>query len=117
MTEPRESKDLFTRLAEVGEDAIQKIADMPAAGKLTDTLNGLRTRVDELQRKVRGIDELERRVTALEKRVDDLGGKKPATRRRTTRSAAATKRKRATSAGSDAPVQREGGGSEAEPSA
>ena len=49
MAEER-GKDLFTRLAEAGEDAIQRISDMPGAAKLTDTVNTLRGRVDELQR-------------------------------------------------------------------
>lgn len=90
MAESPGNKDLFTRLAEVGEDAINRIADMPAANKLTEAVNSLRTRVDELQRRVRGLDELERRVTGLEERVEELAGKKPATRRRTTRSGGAT---------------------------
>ena len=86
-----ESKDFFTRLAEVGEDAIQKIADMPGATKLTDTVNTLRNRVDELQKRVRGLDELERRVGELEKRVEKLERKpKAAPRRRTTRSGSGT---------------------------
>jgi polyhydroxyalkanoate synthesis regulator phasin len=79
-------KDLFTRLAEVGEDAIHKIADMPGAVKLTDTVNTLRTRVDDLQKRVRGLDELERRVGELEQRVEQLSAVKPAPRRRTARS-------------------------------
>jgi hypothetical protein len=99
MTEPQDSKDLFTRLAEVGEDAIQRIADMPGATKLTDAVNGLRSRVDELQRRVRGLDELERRVSVLEQRVDELAGKKPTTRRRTTRSGGATTRRPTDSTG------------------
>jgi polyhydroxyalkanoate synthesis regulator phasin len=101
MTESEGSKDLFTRLAEVGEDAIHKIADMPAATKLTDAVNSLRTRVDDLQRRVRGLDELERRVAELEQRVDALAGEKPAPRRRTTRSGAATTQKRATGKSSE----------------
>jgi hypothetical protein len=94
MAEPQENKDLFTRLAEVGEDAIQKIADMPGAAKLTEAVNTLRSRVDELQKRVRGLDELERRVSALEGRVDELSGKpKAAPRRRTTRSGTGSKGK------------------------
>jgi hypothetical protein len=76
-----ESKDLFTRLAGVGEDAIQRIAEIPRLTRLTDTVNGLRTKVDELQRRVRGLDELERRVGELEKRVEELSAK-PGSRRR-----------------------------------
>jgi hypothetical protein len=85
-----ERKDLLTRLADAGEDAIQRLADVPGAGKLTDTLNGLRGRVDDLQRRVRGIEDLEERLTRLEKRVAELeGGRRRTTARRaSTRSTA-----------------------------
>ena len=36
----------------------------------------MRDRVDELQKKVRGIDELERRVAALEQRLEEVSGPK-----------------------------------------
>ena len=73
MAEQPQSKDLFTRLTEAGEEAMHKIADMPGAAKLTDAVNTLRTRVDELQKRMRGLDE--------------LSAAKPAPRRRTTRAA------------------------------
>jgi uncharacterized protein Yka (UPF0111/DUF47 family) len=94
--EPQEAKDFFTRLAEVGEDAIHKIAELPAASKLTDSVNSLRdtvnaqrTRVDDLSKKVRGVEALERRVDELERRLDEVGGKKPAPKKRTTKATAA----------------------------
>jgi polyhydroxyalkanoate synthesis regulator phasin len=80
--ETAEAKDLFTRLAEVGEDAIQRIAEIPGLARLSDSVNSLRTRVDDLQRKVRGLDALEQRVSDLEERVDELSAAKPAPRRR-----------------------------------
>ena len=67
-------KDLLTRLADAGEDAIQRLGEMPGAGRMMDAMTGMRDRVDELQRRVRGLDALERRVAALEERVDRLGG-------------------------------------------
>jgi len=88
-TEEPQSKDLFTRLAEAGEEAIHKISDFPGAAKLTDTVNTLRTRVDELQKRVRGLDELEQRLAELERRVDELAAANSAPRRKTTRAAAA----------------------------
>ena len=87
MAEQPQTKDLFTRLTEAGEEAIHKIADMPGAAKLTEAVNTLRTRVDELQKRVRGLDELEERIVELERRVDQLSAAKPAPRRRTTRAA------------------------------
>jgi hypothetical protein len=87
MAEQPQTKDLFTRLTEAGEEAIHKIADMPGAAKLTEAVNTLRTRVDELQKRVRGLDELEERIVKLERRVDELSAAKPAPRRRTARAA------------------------------
>jgi hypothetical protein len=93
MAEQPQSKDLFTRLTEAGEEAIHKIADIPGAAKLTDAVNTLRTRVDELQKRVRGLDELEERMAKLERRVDELSGAKPAPRRRTPRAASSKRAK------------------------
>jgi hypothetical protein len=67
-----ERKDLIARLADAGEDAIQRLADLPGASRFTDGLNQMRTRVDDLSRRVRGVEELERRVAALEERVEAL---------------------------------------------
>ena len=75
-------KDLFTKLAEAGEDAIQRLSDMPGLTKVTESVNTMRTRVDDLSRRMRGVEDLERRIEVLEKRVDKLSG--PKARRRTT---------------------------------
>jgi polyhydroxyalkanoate synthesis regulator phasin len=81
------TKELFTRLAEVGEDAIHRIAEIPGLTRLSETVNNLRSRVDELQRRVRGLDDLERRVAELEQRVDKLSAK-PAPRSRSKKTGA-----------------------------
>jgi phage shock protein A len=65
-------KDLLSRLADAGEEAIQRIGELPGASRFTDSMNTMRARVDELQRKMRGIDELEKRVAKLEKQVAAL---------------------------------------------
>ena len=65
-------KDLLTRLADAGEEAIQRLGEMPGANRMMDAMTGMRDRVDELQRRVRGLDALEQRVAALEQRVDEL---------------------------------------------
>jgi hypothetical protein len=70
----REPKDLLTRLADAGEEAIQKLADAPGADRLLGAVQSLRERMDEVQKKVRGIDALEARVAELENRVDALAG-------------------------------------------
>jgi len=65
-------KDFLARLADAGEDALQRIADLPGGQKALTAMNDLRTRVDDMAKKVRGIDAIEARVTKLEKDVAAL---------------------------------------------
>jgi cell division protein FtsB len=53
---------------------------VPGGSKLVDVVHDTRSRLDELQRKVRGIDVLEERVAKLEERVATLE-QKPAARK------------------------------------
>ena len=78
----RGEKDLLTRLADAGEEAIQRLGEVPGGKKVLDAVTGVRDRVDELQHRVRDLAGLEKRVQDLEKKVAALS-KKPATRRRT----------------------------------
>lgn len=73
-------KDLLSRLADAGEEAIQRLAKAPGGENVVKALNTSRERVDELQKKVRGIESLEKRVAALEKKVDALSKPAPAKR-------------------------------------
>jgi len=84
-----ENKDLLTRLADAGEDAIQRLGDVPGGRRVIETMTGMRERIDELQRRVRGLDELEKRVTELEKKVASSESAAPR-KRTTTRKASAT---------------------------
>jgi hypothetical protein len=83
---PRE-KDFVTRLTDAGEEALQRIAELPGGQRALGAANELRTRVDELTKKVRGIDALEARVAKLEKQLAELKPprKAPASRRASTR--------------------------------
>jgi uncharacterized protein YceH (UPF0502 family) len=65
-------KDLVARLADAGEDALQRFAELPGGQRALNAFNDLRARVDDLGKKVRGIDALEARVSKLEKQVADL---------------------------------------------
>lgn len=65
-------QDLLGRLADLSEEAIQRLSEAPGADRVLNALNGLRDRIDELQKRVRGLEELERRLAALEKKVDRL---------------------------------------------
>ena len=66
--------DLLGRLADLSEDALQRLSDAPGAERVLGALNSMRDRVDELQKRVRGLEDLEKRVAALERKVDKLGG-------------------------------------------
>ncbi len=63
---------MIARLADRGEQTIARLADLPGGAKALRAMNDLRARVDELGKKVRGIDELEQRVAKLEKEVATL---------------------------------------------
>jgi hypothetical protein len=92
----REPKDLLTMLADRGEEAIQRLSDAPGADRVLGAAQALRDRLDEIQKRLRGLDAIERRVAALEKRVDSLSGAK---------SRSTTTRKRASSSKSGARVK------------
>jgi len=74
-------KDFVTRLADAGEEALQRLADLPGGQKALTAMNDLRTRVDDLTKKVRGIDALEVRIVKLEKEVAALKKAKTGPRR------------------------------------
>ncbi len=66
------NKDLLGRLADLSEEAIQRLAEAPGADRILQALKGLGDRVDELQRRTKGFEELERRLSDLEKKVSAL---------------------------------------------
>lgn len=65
-------KDLITRLADAGEDAIQRLGELPGGKTMVEAASNFRARLDELAVRIRAIDPLEKRVTALEKRLATL---------------------------------------------
>ena len=71
-TKEKNTQDVIGRLAGRGEDALNRLAELPGGTKALKAFNDLRQRVDELSRKVRGVDELERRVAKLEKELSAL---------------------------------------------
>jgi len=66
-TDAAKTDDVITRLAGKGEEAIRRIVDLPGGQRALEAFNDLKLRVDDLSKKVRGVDELESRVTRLEK--------------------------------------------------
>jgi hypothetical protein len=72
----QDKQDLMGRLADLSEGAIQRLSEAPGADRALQALKGLADRVDDLQRRTRGFEELEKRLTKLEKRVEGMA--KPA---------------------------------------
>jgi hypothetical protein len=64
--------DLLGRLADLSEEAIQRLGEVPGADRAFGAVNALRERTDELQKRVRGLEGLEQRIADLEKKVDKL---------------------------------------------
>jgi hypothetical protein len=85
MADPKQ--DLLNRLNDLSESAVQRLSEAPGADRALQALKGLGDKVDELQRRTRGFDELEKRLSTLEKRVDSMAkpksARKPASRART----------------------------------
>ena len=71
-TKDSKDKDLVARLADAGEEALSRFAELPGGTRAINAFNDLRTRVDDMSRKMRGIDELQARVAKLEKQVAEL---------------------------------------------
>ena len=65
-------QDLLGRFADLSEGALQRLSEAPGADRAVQAFKGLADKVDELQRRTRGFEELEKRLTKLEKRVDGL---------------------------------------------
>lgn len=70
MTERKQ--DLLGRLADLSEEAIQKLSEAPGADRVVHALKSLGDRVDDLQRRTKGFEELERRLSDLEKKVSGM---------------------------------------------
>lgn len=85
------------RLADLGEEAIQRIGNAPGGDRVLAAMAGTRDRLDDLQKRVRGLETLDKRVAAIERRLDKLEGKGKTTARKST---STTHRKSSSSSGS-----------------
>jgi len=89
-TRRTQEKDVISRIADSGEDALRRFVELPrriASQAMDDVEDALHA----LAVKVREIDPLYRRVTEIERRLDALEKtKRPTTRRRSTRARRAT---------------------------
>ncbi len=70
MAKTQQQKDIFSRVTDLGAEAFQRLAEVPGGSKLVEMVNDSKTRLDEMQKKLRGLDALEQRVAKLEKQLE-----------------------------------------------
>ena len=71
--------DIVARFSGLTQDALQKLTEVPGGTRVVDMLNESKARLDDMQKKLRGLDALEKRVAKLEKQVSALSAQKAAT--------------------------------------
>jgi hypothetical protein len=79
------TRNPLSQLASLGEEVLGKASQNPTAARLLQGLTQVRDRVDDLSKRVRGLEALEKRLAQLEKRVAKLehGPKHPSPARKT----------------------------------
>jgi hypothetical protein len=63
------ARNPLSQLASLGEDVLERAAQNPATAKPFGYLLQLKERTDDLARRVRGLEAMERRIEQLEKRL------------------------------------------------
>jgi hypothetical protein len=58
--------DILDRVTQLGQDAIGRLSEVPGGSRIVEMMNESKSRLDEMQKKLRGLDELEKRVEKLE---------------------------------------------------
>ena len=84
-------KDILSRVTDLGAEALHKLAEVPGGAKLVEMANDSKSRLDDIQKRLRGLDELEKRVAKLERQLASQT-KKPATAAKATARKPAAKR-------------------------
>ena len=94
----KQKQDILSIIADKGEEALSRVAGSQTTTRMFESVSGLRTRMDDVQKKVRGLDELEKRVVKLEKQLADIQKPKPKAKPKTTRSRSTSSAARKTAA-------------------
>ena len=61
--------DILTRVQDLGEEALQRLTGVPGGSRLVDMANQTKVRLDDMQKRIRGLEDLEQRVAKLEQQV------------------------------------------------
>jgi TolA-binding protein len=75
------NRNPLAQLASIGEDVLDKASQNPTAARVIQGAAQVRDRVDDLGKRVRGLEQMEQRLAHLEERLAKLEGgstKKPA---------------------------------------
>ena len=93
MARPRQ-RNLVSRLADAGEEAIQRLGTAPGGERVLGAVNAMRDRMDDMQKQLRAIAQIEKRLSAIERRLDKVEGKGTRTpaRRKTTARKSSTRK-------------------------
>lgn len=87
------TKNPLDRLANLGEEVLGKASQSQTASRVLQGAMQMKDRVDDLTKRVRGLEGMEKRIVQLEKRLEKLEAKpKRATSNSKTKTKSATKR-------------------------
>ena len=70
------SQSTLDRLASIGEEVLGKAASNPAGARVLQGAMQVKERVDELSKRVRGLEAMEKRLADVEERLAKLESKK-----------------------------------------
>jgi TolA-binding protein len=88
------TRNPIAQLASIGEEVLDKASQNPATARVVQAAVQLKDRVDDLAKRVRGLETLEQRLGELEARVEKLEGgtaaRKPAAKKPPAAAAAET---------------------------
>jgi cell division protein FtsB len=66
------TRNPISQLASIGEEVLGKASQNPTAARVIGSAMQLKDRVDDLSKRVRGLEAMEQRIAALEARIDEL---------------------------------------------
>jgi len=69
-----EGKSTLDRLTSLGEEVIGKASQNPNLARVVGAATQLKDRVDDLSKRVRGLEAMEKRIAELEQRVKKVEG-------------------------------------------
>jgi hypothetical protein len=66
------NRNPISQLASLGEEVLGKASQNPTAARVIGSAMQLKDRVDDLSKRVRGLEAMEQRIAALEERLDEI---------------------------------------------